>query len=52
MTQRTKGTLDLDQFERDVFSLVSDLREAEQIVCLEARQSAYVSAAKRYGFIT
>lgn len=52
MTQRTKGTLDLDQFERDVISLLSELREAEQTVCLEARQEAYVSAARRYGFIT
>lgn len=52
MTQRNKGTLDLDQFESDVLSLLSELREAEQTVCLEARQAAYVDAAKRYGFIT
>ncbi len=52
MTQRTKGILDLDQFESDVLALLSELRLAEQTVCIEARQEAYVNAAKRYGFIT
>lgn len=43
--------LDLDQFERELTALVSDLRVDEKTHAdLGARQEAYLRTGKRHGF--
>ena len=52
MTKRNGSVLDLDQFEKELMALVSDLRVDEKFnEDPESRQVAYVATAKRLGFL-
>jgi hypothetical protein len=52
MSQERGYTLDLDQFEKDLVALVADLR-VDELNNPEpsARQEAYMSTARRHGYL-
>lgn len=52
MTQTKQYVVNLDQFERDVMALLTDLRVDESTYeDPAARQGAYIATAKKHGFL-